>query len=95
MDNPEYVYVLDTIEGGQVVDYSAEEAMVRFPDVVAHIVAESLGSVMPTQAAHILSDALTGHLNHCEWIDTCFSYCPRPAVKQAIENREHHLVRWF
>lgn len=86
----EFEQVLETITRDQTANYSAREAMILFPGVVAHIIAESLGYATPTLAARILRDALAGQQCYCEWIDACFAGNPRPAVVRAIEGQNHH-----
>lgn len=86
----EYERVTEAIEFGATKEYSTQEAMACFPGVVAHIIAESLGYATPSRAASILSDALAGRPNHCEWISACFGGDPRSAVVQAIESRAGH-----
>ncbi len=86
----EFEQVLNTIKLGEAMTLSAQETITRFPDVVAHIIASSLGYATPTRAANILADALAGRRNYCEWISACFAGDPRPAVLQAIEGRDYH-----
>ena len=86
----EFEQVIGVIEQAQVVDLTTKETMSLFPAVVAHIIAESLGYATPGRAASILSDALAGRLNYCEWISACFSGDPRPAVLRAINDRDCH-----
>ncbi len=69
---------------------SAQETMKRYPRLVAHIIAESLGYATPTTAARILSDAKHRRENWCEWIYSCYGRDPLPAVQSSIRNRHHH-----
>ena len=62
----------------------------RYPRVVAHIIAESLGYATPATAALILFDAIRGKENWCEWIYSCYARDPRKAVAHAIEGRHRH-----
>ena len=66
------------------------EVMRRYPRLTAHIIAESLGYATPTCAARILKDARDGQKNYCEWIYSCYSSDPLPAVRNAIRNRHYH-----
>ena len=66
------------------------EVLRRYPRVVAHVIAESLGYATPSLAAKIVADALEGKPNYCEWIASCYRGDPRPAVKNAIARRHHH-----
>ena len=67
-----------------------DEVMRRYPRLTAHIIAESLGYATPTCAARILKDARDGQKNYCEWIYSCYSSDPLPAVRNAIRNRHYH-----
>jgi hypothetical protein len=69
---------------------SRDEYLQRYPRICAHIIAESLGYATPRVAASILKDATEGGENWCEWIYSCFNRDPRPAVEQAIRNRQLH-----
>ncbi len=54
------------------------------------MLSKSLGYALPAVAAQILKDAKDGNENWCEWICSCYSKNPRPAVEAAIRNRHHH-----
>jgi len=71
-------------------ELSTEETMKRYPQITAHIIAESLGYATPSCAARILKDAREGRENYCEWIYSCYGSDPLPAVRNAIRNRHHH-----
>jgi hypothetical protein len=62
----------------------------RYPRVVAHVIAESLGYATPSLAARIVADAGAGRPNYCEWIASCYRDNPRPAVRNAVARRHHH-----
>lgn len=67
-----------------------EEALRRWPRIVAHVIAESLGYATPDLAAKIVADAHDGRENGCEWIACCYGCDPRKAVEKAIRNRHSH-----
>jgi hypothetical protein len=67
-----------------------QAVMRRYPRIVAHIIAESLGYATPSRAASILDDAKHHRENWCEWIYACYKCDPLPAVQAAIRNRRHH-----
>lgn len=67
-----------------------EEALRRWPRIVAHIIAESLGYATPDLAAKIVADAHDGRENWCEWIACCYRCDPRKAVEKAIRYRHSH-----
>lgn len=69
---------------------SSDDYLRRYPRICAHIIAESLGYATPTTAATILKDAHRRQENWCEWIASCYRCDPRPAVQNAIKNRQHH-----
>jgi hypothetical protein len=64
--------------------------MRRFPNLVAHIICESLGYATPTHAASILQRAILGDPDYCEWIDACWKCNPVGPVRRAITGRHHH-----
>ncbi len=66
------------------------EVLRRYPRVVAHVIAESLGYATPSLAAQIVSDAHEGRENWCEWIACCYGCDPRKAVRNAIRYRHNH-----
>ena len=66
------------------------EVLRRYPRVVAHVIAESLGYATPSLAARIVADAREGRPNYCEWIASCYGGDPRPVVKNAIARRHRH-----
>ena len=70
---------------------SPEDYMRRYPRIVAHIIAESLGYATPTKAAIILKDAKEGRENWCEWVWSCYKCNPRIPVENAIRNRSTHM----
>jgi hypothetical protein len=69
---------------------TVEDVMKRYPRIVAHIIAESLGYATPSRAASILRDAKHRQENWCEWIYSCYRCDPLPAVRAAIRNRHYH-----
>jgi len=69
---------------------SPHDIIRRYPCLVAHLIAESLGYATPTKAALILSDAKNRKENYCEWIAACYRGNARQAVQDAIRNRHHH-----
>ena len=69
---------------------SVQDTMKRYPRLVAHIIAESLGYATPTKAALILGDAKHRRENWCEWIYSCYGRDPLRAVQASIRNRHHH-----
>lgn len=69
---------------------NGQDIMKRYPRVVAHIIAESLGYATPTRAALILRDAKHRQQNWCEWIAACYGCDPLPPVRAAIRNRHYH-----
>jgi len=66
------------------------EVLRRYPRVVAHVIAESLGYATPDLAAKIVADAIQGQPNYCEWIASCYGGEPRKAVRDAIVRRHRH-----
>jgi len=66
------------------------EVLHRYPRVVAHVIAESLGYATPSLAARIVADAKDGRPNYCEWIASCYGGDPRAAVKSAVARRHRH-----
>ena len=66
------------------------QIMQRFPNIVAHIICESLGYATPSHAAGILQTALLGDPDYCEWIDACYHNDGTRAVQGAIERRHRH-----
>jgi hypothetical protein len=66
------------------------EVLQRYPRVVAHVIAESLGYATPGLAAKILADAIDKQSNYCEWIACCYGGDPRRAVTNAISGRHRH-----
>ena len=66
------------------------EAMKRYPHIVAHIICHSLGYATPRCAAQILADHINGRPNFCEWIACCYHGVPKGAVEGAIRGRHSH-----
>ena len=64
--------------------------MQRYPRITSHIIAESLGYATPTTAARIGLDGLYDHLNHCEWIASCYEGNARQVLNNSIERRHGH-----
>lgn len=69
---------------------STEGILARYPALVAHIIAESLGYACPSVAAGILRDAMQKKENWCEWIYTCYGRNPRKMLESCVRNRHHH-----
>jgi len=70
-----------------------EQIMRRWPNIVAHVICESLGYATPSHAASILRNALIGDPDYCEWIDACYKGNPTKPVQYAISpsgRRSHH-----
>ena len=67
-----------------------DDIMRKFPNVVAHLICESLGYATPTHAAYILQRAIVGDPDYCEWIDACWRNDPTGPVRAAIRGRHHH-----
>ena len=66
------------------------EVLRRYPRLVAHVIAESLGYATPDLAAKIVADAILDQPNYCEWIACCYGGDPRQAVQNAIARRHRH-----
>ena len=62
----------------------------RYPRVVAHVIAESLGYATPACAAGIVLDAIRGRENWCEWIYSCYGRDPRKALSATVQKRRCH-----
>lgn len=69
---------------------TAREAIVRWPCLTAHLIAESLGYATPTMAALIILDARSRQPNFCEWISACYRTDAAKAVADAIRSRHYH-----
>ena len=69
---------------------SIQDYMKRYPRIVAHIIAESLGYATPSCAARILKDAREGRENWCEWVYSCYDRDPKVPVRNAIRHRHAH-----
>ena len=67
-----------------------EDAMARYPRLVAHIQAESLGYFTPEGAAKALLFAMHGIQFPCEYVDAYFNNDTPAMVRQAIRNRNDH-----
>ena len=67
-----------------------QEAIRRYPRIVAHVICHSLGYATPTLAADIVAKARNRGPQYCEWIYCCYKADPRPAVTDAIRNRHGH-----
>lgn len=74
----------------EIKELSPKEIMKKYPRIIAHIIAESLGSATPSSAARILKDAREGKKNYCEWIYSCYTTNPLRAVQDSIRNRHYH-----
>jgi len=69
---------------------TTKKVMKKYPNIVAHIICESLGYATPTKAALILKDAIENKENWCEWIYSCYNKQPMKAVQQSIQRRHNH-----
>jgi hypothetical protein len=67
-----------------------KEIIRKFPNIVAHIICESLGYATPLHAAGILKRGLIGDPDYCEWIDACWKCNPTGPVRRAIQTRHTH-----
>ena len=67
-----------------------DEALRRWPRIVAHVIASSLGYATPSLAAKIVADAHDGRENWCEWIASCYGGDAKKAVERAIRRRRSH-----
>jgi hypothetical protein len=69
-----------------------DEALRRWPRIVAHVICRSLGYATPTLAAKIVAAFKNGELCYCEWLGACYqpAYSPDAAVREAIRFRHHH-----
>ena len=70
--------------------WTRDIALRRYPRIVAHMIAESLGYFTPSSAAKALADALNGHENWCEFIHSCYAGDPVKMVRRAIALRKNH-----
>jgi hypothetical protein len=66
------------------------EAMTRWPRVVAHMIAESLGYCTPSSAAQIVLDGKLGKENWCEWLDACYRGNAKVVLQKTIRSRHYH-----
>jgi len=66
------------------------DALRRWPRIVAHVIADSLGYATPSLAARIVADATNRSPNHCEWVDACFHGDAKSAVGRAVRRRHRH-----
>lgn len=98
-DYPAFDEHPEAIEGDMCVacgDFAAfkslatQDVMRRFPRIVAHIIAESLGYATPTCAARILHRAMEHQEDWCEWVYTCYGRNARKCVAWAVRNRRLH-----
>lgn len=69
---------------------TVDEFMRRYPRIIGHIIAESLGYATPTTAARIGLDGLHGRENWCEYIYSCYNRDARACLRRAIRFRHHH-----
>ena len=82
--------VTDPIRRAAYDRMDREAILRRFPNLVAHLICESLGYATPTHAAAILKNAIVGDPDYCEWIDACWKCNPSGPVRRAIDGRHHH-----
>ena len=66
------------------------DVALRYPRIVAHVIAESLGYATPSCAANIVLDVIRRRENCCEWIYSCYGKDPRKALVAAIQKRRCH-----
>lgn len=62
----------------------------RYPNIVAHIICESLGYATPTTAAYLIKDYREGRENCCEWVYTLYKSNPKTPIERAIKFRHSH-----
>ncbi len=67
-----------------------EDAVRRYPRIVAHLICHSLGYCTPRLAGVLLLTAARNLQHHCEWISSCYRADPWPAVAGAIASRHGH-----
>ena len=69
---------------------SAAQFLRRYPRLVGHIIAASLGYYTPSGAASLLADLRRGREHESPWIDLCFEGDSEEAVRSAFERRHSH-----
>jgi hypothetical protein len=69
---------------------SYEAVIRRFPRLVGHIIAHSLGYATPSCAAGIIRDAKTTGENWCEWCYSCYRCDAKALIRHAISCRHGH-----
>ena len=69
---------------------TTDQAIRRWPRIIGHIVAASLGYATPRTAANILLAAKERRANHCEWLDHCWRGSAVDCVRWAIRWRHTH-----
>jgi hypothetical protein len=73
-----------------IESFSPEYVMARWPALVAHMIAESLGYYTPSAAAHTLLHHLKGEQDWCEYVYTCHDRNPTKQIKKTIASRRYH-----
>lgn len=71
-------------------DRGAEGTLKRYPSLVAHMIAESLGYATPSLAAQIVAYGAVDRPHYCEWISACYENDARKALTNAIRRRHRH-----
>ena len=78
------------------VPISPQQALVRYPNVIAHLICHSLGYFTPLAAAQAVADYRNDEENWSEWYihmasaDRSFLQVGRETIQQAIRSRRHH-----
>lgn len=85
-----------------MIDYTPEEVMIKYPRIIAHLIAESLGYFTPYSAAIAIIKAKNNEPYYCEWYTDCarkygdmwdqnnVSRVTKEVLSQAIEYRHSH-----
>ncbi|SRR5581483_320866 len=76
--------------GVEIRQLRGEDAVRRYPRIVAHLICHSLGYCTPRLAGVLLLAAARNLPHYCEWIFSCYRTDPRPAVVGAITGRNRH-----
>jgi hypothetical protein len=91
---------LEAEHGAASVYYTAEDALRRWPRVVAHLICESLGYFTPEAAAMAVARHLNGQPHHCEYYSHCAAaqvYEPMREYTEAhgrrcVTNESYHAI---
>lgn len=68
----------------------AQDALQRYPRIVAHMICHSLGYCTPSLAGTLVLAAARNHPHYCEWIYSCYKSDPWPALYAAVASRHGH-----